>query len=359
MSDRITNSDFYFAVACFIQGSVLLSAYGLEQTRQDTWITAVSGFVISLFVVLLYSSLASRHRGRGLYDILPNVFGNTAGKILTALYLLVFLAIATFDLRDTGDFSIVYIMPEMSLFVMIGIFTLLCFFAVQSGIHNLLRYGFLLFFVTAVVILINTLLLLDRIQLQNFLPMFTLTPADYLHGTHFSLSVSFCEIIVFMTVIPFLSEPGKIKKGYIIGTILGFTTFITIILCEIAVLGSVAYILTSPYYETIRLINTFDVLTRLETLFAFMLIVMKFFKISLLYYAVSFGISKLLNIKMNIWTNLITGVALITLTMRVVDSGTELRNLGTTAYPYILSFFEIIVPLAALLLTFIKKRQHQ
>ncbi len=356
MTDRITNSDFYFAVACFIQGSVLLSAYGLDRTRQDTWLIVILGFVISLFVILLYSSLAGRHPGKSLYDMLPSVFGKTAGKILILLYLLVFLSVATFNLRDTGDFSIVYIMPEMSLFVMTTIFTLLCFFAVQSGVHNLLRYGFLLFFVTAVIILINTILLLDRINFENFLPVLTLDLPDCLQGTHFTVSVSFCEIIVFLTVIPILGETHKLKKGFLTGAILGFVSFLIIVLCEIAVLGTTAYILISPYYETVRLINTFDVLTRLETLFAFMLIVMKFFKISLLYYAVSFGVAKLLGTKINTWINLLTGTVLVIFTLRAVDSGTQLRNLSTSAYPYMLSVFEIIIPLIMLVLTIIRQK---
>lgn len=355
MTEKISNNDFYFAIACFIQSSVLITSYTVSEIQQETWFIAILAFVISVFIVLLYSWLIKRFQGQGLYDVLYIAYGKIFGKILVFSYLLFFLLVLSVNIRDTADFSIVYILPDMHLWLVIVSFTALVFFAVQSGIQNLVRYGFVFFFITSLILLINLVLLSERIDFSNFLPLFSFDFIKYLKGTQFVTSVSFCETIVFLTLAPFIEQPAKISKTFIIGIILGFISLVIIVFCEIAVLGATVSILSTPYYAAVRLISTFDVFTRLETLFSFLLLVMKFFKISILFFAVSTAISKLINKKLNLFSNLLTAVLVIIVSLNFVDSNIELQNFGGSIYPFVLSTFEILLPIITFCIIKFKK----
>lgn len=132
----------------------------------------------------------------------------------------------------------------------------------------------------------------------------------YLQGTHIISTIPFGEIVVFLMVTPNIKIPkNKIGKYFTLGFAIGGISLILIVLRDIAVLGNTITLFTFPSFETLRMIRLSNTLGRMEVLFAVILIILMFFKISFLYYVSVLAISQIF--KLNSHKNIVIGVGII------------------------------------------------
>lgn len=281
-----TTRQLTFGIAAFIGGSSLFTVFVSQITFQDSWLTVLLALAASLLTVWMYTGLIARFPGRGLLEMHTEVYGRWGGPVLNALYALFCLGFAAVSLRNLGDFFSGYIMPETPMLVVLILFAVTCALAAGRGIGIILRLSFVLFSFMFLALLINCLLLIKNMELANFLPVLRLGLDAYAKGGFVLTTAPFCEIVVFLILLPYADREANVKKSFFQGLLLGALHLMITFLRDIAVLGSALAFLTEPTYEAIRLIHLMDVVSRLEIIFAFVLIVMRVFKLSVLFCAI-------------------------------------------------------------------------
>lgn len=353
---RISAIQFMFAVACFIQSSSLLTAFFSQTVRQDAWVVVLLGLPVCLPIIGLLVWLTNRFEGMNLFEINDIVFGKIAGKAVSICYLWFFLTLTALNLRDVGDFVEIAIMRKTPKVVIVLLFAFVCAWAVRFGIEVVTRYSALFVTVDLLILAVTILLTLNLIDLKNFLPVFSQPPMRYLQGVHTIITIPFGEMVAFMMLVSFVNFPKKkIKKYFFVGYIIGDLSLLAVVFRDTAVLGKAAALFALPPFETLRMATLTENISRMEILFAVVLIILLFFKVSLLYYVTVLAVSQLLRMPSFRPLILTVGAVVVTYAYNLYPSTVAHAASGKETTPFIWLFFEFMLPLLTMAVALLRK----
>ncbi|MDD5017850.1 MAG: endospore germination permease [Eubacteriales bacterium] len=355
INEKIKASQLTFLIISFIQGSVLLISLVDDITKQDSWMSMVSGFVVSVPFILSYAFLAKRFPGKNLIEINDIIYGNTIGKIVSIFYLLFFLLLLAFNFGDIADFFNGYIMPETPKMVFIVVFALICAFAVKRGIAAIAKASLLTAIFTIAAVIFTTILLIGEMDFSNFQPMFESSAKEYLQVSHIMFCLPFGEIIALLMITQHMKNDKKLPRTMVWGTGISALIFLAIVVRDTAVLGASITIFSETSYQAVRMIDIGEFLTRIELLVALNYTASLFIKICVLYFVTVTGVSQLVRAKSS--TPLILSLGSIVIVLAMVSFGSTIYR-NEWGYKYAALFatpFTAILPPLSLLIAKIRK----
>lgn len=347
MDLKISAKQAGYTAAAFILTSALLTKGVYMYLRQDSWVAVILSFLVSLLFVFVYAVLNKWFPSKSLTEINEIVFGKIAGAIISAMYLFYFFTLIILNARDISGF-VGYILPTTPTVIIMAIFLYICSWAVRKGPWNIASYGPLVLFVSLFVIILDTVLLVKEFDLRRLMPAFTFPPVKYIAGTHLLTALPLCEIFVFFMFVPYLQEGDALGKVLFKGLAVGAATLLFIVSRDILVLGDMLLVFALPTYSVIRLIDVGDVLTRVEILYAVILIALMFIKISVLYYATVSAAARLAKTSSHIYLIRITGALSVIFGLSVFGAEYEHMDWTNRAAPIYSSFFIMLLPLLTL-----------
>jgi len=350
----ISSSQLMFLVAGYVQGSVMVVGYTNMVTKQNTWLVVLSGLAASIPLVLVYVALANKFPGKDLIQINRIVYGPYLSKLVSASYIWFFCSIAGFMLSYVGQIIKNYLMPETPKFIICIVFAFICAWAVRNGIEVLARTSVIFVMIIIFVILITFVLLLKDMELTNFLPFFDLSLKDFIQGTHIMMTLPFCQIMIFLMLIPYVNKGVEAKKSVILGLIIGGGSILADTVRNTAVLGITSTIMGSPSIESVRLIDLAEIITRLEMLVITLLLIAMFIKVTVMYYGTIIGIARLFNLRSYRPLVLPIGSIIVSLSILSFDYLNQNTDFGVKIAPFFTIMFEFS-PVITLLVAKIRK----
>jgi len=277
---KIKSGELFFGSAVFLQGSSLLINALLR--GGSAWVAFAVSLIAALPLVILYNRI--------------NIF-ECFGKWVICLYVIFFILIASYNINLLSSFVGSYILEETPKIIFVILFTALCTYGVSGGIKRLMQLAVIFFAVAVFSDIINMFLLRDTVKIENLIP--SGNPA---RGIFCGAMLLLCDMLTFTC---FPKEMRGAVWGYIIGGILLFC----VILRTVATLGVTTGIFTWPTHEALRLIDSENAVTRIETSSVFVIVALLFFKVSVILCGAAEGIKKATGIKKETVPSLITGVA--------------------------------------------------
>lgn len=344
---KISAKQAGYTAAGFIMSSALLTKGIYMFLLQDSWVAIILSFLASLLFMLVYATLNKWFPSKCLAEINEAVFGKIAGKIISALYLFYFFTLVMLNARDISGF-VSFILPTTPPVVIMAVFIYICSWAVRKGAWNITSYGALLVFVSLFVIILNALLLAREIDLRRLLPAFAFPPVKYIAGTHLLTALPLCEIFAFYMMVPYFEKPDGLGRALFKGLVIGAATLLFIVVRDIVVLGDMLLVFTLPTYSIIRLIDIGDIFTRVEILYAIILIALMFVKLSTLYYATVVVAARLVNSSSYEYLIRITGALAVIFGLSLFSAEYEHSEWTNRAAPIYSSFFIMLLPLLTL-----------
>ena len=348
MKKTISTKQLTFAVGLIIIASNLLTKSLYPYTKNQTWISVVAAAVAGLVVVSIYGRLVKDYPGSGLFDINQAVFGTVGGKIVSAAYVFFFLSLSVLNTRDLGSFVHSIVLPSTPINVTYIAFMVICVFAVRKGADKMTQYGAFILLLYLLLLFFNTGLLVPKMHQENLLPVFTVPLKNFFLSTLNVLMLPYAEIFIFLTLAQHMQNPEKTGKALRGGLMIGAATTLFLVLRDIMVLGDYTLLTSSPTFNTIRLIDVGDILTRLEIINAVLQISLLFLKVSIMLYALTEGFGRLLNIKKSNTLALIMGALVVVCAKFFFISSSEHTAWFRTAAVYA-TFFLLILPLLTLI----------
>lgn len=352
----ISTFQFMFSISCYILASSLLTAFTTSIVEQDSWIVVIFGVIVGLLFIWIYMTLMKNFPNKNLVEINDLVYGPVIGKIFSCIYVFFFLTLSSLTLKDLGDFIGAAIMPDTPTIVIFISFMLICAWAVKGGIQVVTRYS-LFFTLAALLIAIATIFLtFNHMNFNNFLPIFNQPIIKYVQGTHIITVIPFGELVVFLMIAPNIERANKgIKKYFILGFLIGGMGMILVVLRDIAVLGNTITLFSLPSFETLRLTSISTTLSRMEVLFAVILIILYFFKMCFLYYVTVLAISQIF--KLDSYKNLVVGVGVIMTiySFNLYSSIIQHIEYGSNITPFQWFIYEFLLPSITLIVAKIRK----
>jgi spore germination protein KB len=280
---KISGLGLGILITCFMQGSLLLTAFTDKITMNGTWIVTLTGYIASLPFILAYIRLAKKFHGKNLVQINDIIYGRYLGKIISAAYIWLFIEICTLSLYGMGNFINAIMLNRTPILVLYTAFILVCAWAVRGGIEVIARCCFILLIITSLDIFTTFVFLLKDMHFSNFLPLFDVPVQNYIQGTQIMFSIPFAELIVFMMIFAYINNASKLKRSVMLGFTGGTISIFIIVIRNTATLGPLVSIISFPSFHAASLINIGEVFTRLEILVASAFMITIFIKICVFY----------------------------------------------------------------------------
>ncbi|MEA4970701.1 MAG: endospore germination permease [Candidatus Pelethousia sp.] len=353
---QISGSRFMFAVAFYLQSSSLLTSFVAGIAKHESWLSVLFGIVLALPLIYLYRTLMVNFPQKDLLQILEEVFGTILGKLLGIAYAWFFITLAALNLQDLGDFAKVTMMAKTPQLALTLVCLLVAVYAVRHGFKVVTQYGTLFTFAEFAILLITIILLSNQMNFQNFLPVFTQPAMKYIHSTHLILTIPFGELVVFLMCAPSVRlSPKGATRYWFGGVAIGMLTLLIVLLRDISILGEAISMFTLPGLMVLRLVNLGQTLSRMEILFAVALMMLLYFKISVLCYVATVTVARLLGVTTYKRLAIVMGILILAYSSTLFHSSVEHTASAWETTPVIWTPFEILLPLLTLIVAKIRK----
>lgn len=342
-------------ISLFIIGSsIVLTVAG--KAKKDVWIAIVLSILTALPIVLVHARLLVIFPGRDLYDVLEIVLGKLLGRGISLLFIGFSFFLGGLVLRVFGDFISTVSFPETPGIVPMVFIGVLCIWAVKEGIEIIGRWGGVFLLGIIFLILIVSLLLIPKMNMDNLRPILYEGVKPVVDGAFHAFIFPFTQTIVFTTLFSSLKNKS-VYKVYIVGLLIGGGVLYISSITNILVLGSnTVENVYFPTYATASRLSGGDVVERLEVVIAVTLLVGGFIKVCMCLLSTCNGIAKIFGC--NDYRFIVTpiGLLIINLSYFIHDNVMEKAEFASDIYPSYAFPFQVIIPIIILIVAEIKKK---
>lgn len=339
--EKINAYQFTLLVTLFIVGDALLyvPSWLATSARQDAWIGGLLGLAEALLLAWLHMWLAKRYFPSTLIEICRTSLGVWAGTAAAWLYVSFFVVDLSIILNEIGDFITTQMMPETPIEMIIMMFTLIIIITARQGGIAMVRSSESLFpwFVTLYLILI--LFISPQIKPQNVQPVFGEGVRPIIEG-NLKFYGNMEECIILLMLFPFVRNPKQAAKAYAAGLVAGIIILVLFTAIALLVLGpEMISILAYPSYYIAQKISVATFFERIEAVMTFIWFITVFVKLSVCYYAASYGIAQIIKLPDYRTLTLPLGIISVVLALVFVPNRPYFDYFATRYWtPYTLTF---------------------
>ncbi|MFC9539848.1 endospore germination permease [Lysinibacillus sp. NPDC056959] len=297
----ISSRQFMIITLLFSIGTAILiiPASVTSEAKQDAWIAAIIGVVISLPIVKLFVALGNKTPTLTFIEANEKILGRFFGKFTAIGFIFITLLSAGELLYFIGIFMKTEIMPETPTMAFAFMFSIIIIYAAFLGIEVFARSAEILFAIFILIFIFFVIFITPSIQIENIQPIMETSKKSLFFSMIRFISLFSFPLAVLLMIFPSTVNVQKsAQKGYYIGTIIGGIALITIIALSILVLGPVnTASRTFPSYALAQRISIGNFLQRIEVIMAAMWIISIYIRTFMYFYASVIGIAQIFKIK--------------------------------------------------------------
>ncbi|ATW25148.1 GerAB/ArcD/ProY family transporter [Candidatus Formimonas warabiya] len=336
----------------FLYGSTLILNPG-GGAGHDAWIAVLLGMGEGLLIATAFVLLSSRFQGQTLVEICRSVYGPVLGNILSALFIWYLFHLGSLVLNNFSRFFAL-IMPETPKLALILPIMLVCVSAVKKGAETLTRCAQIFVPLTTVLIIFSTMMLINKINLQNLAPVMEVPGKKLFWAAHGAATFPFAETVAFLMLLQALEKGAKpftlVLKAFIFATLF----LILIVIFNTGVLGATAEAFLYPSFEAARNINIGNTLNRVDIIVAINFLTMGFLKISVLLYGSALGTAQLFRFRSHRPLVFPLGILMILLEILDYQNTPQMVEFAQKYYPIYALPFQLGIPLLTLIMAFLR-----
>ncbi len=349
-------------IAAFILGSSVILGTSRD-ALQDSWIASLLAIAAFIPFALLYARILKLYPGMDFFDIVVKTFGNVLGKAFTVLFFWYAIHLGALVLRNFAEFIRIEELPKTPQLLFYTLMSFLCIYVVKSGIENLGKCAVLFLMIYIFILFSITVLSVKDFEFNNLLPVMRQDTGTILLSTYSNLSFPMCETVLLLPVLSSLKPKDSPYKVYFWGGILGGGLLLIGIVKNILTIGfPMLSEVFFPHIEAAKLVviggSLTDVLARIEETVAVAFTFMCFVKISGCLIAATKGLARIFNI--DGYKKLAAPVCLfMTALASILYSSLGEMIDWIPVYKYYVFPFQVVLPLALLLVAEIRKRKQR
>ncbi|MDT8716803.1 endospore germination permease [Clostridium sp. 19966] len=351
----ISVSQLTFLIIGLLQAATLTVSFIGGIAKQNIWWICIVASILTLALLLIYLSIISKYSDKNIIEINDIVYGKYLGKVISINYIIYFTFIVIVNLRYIADFFSTYLFAGTHIVIFILIMAALCAYAVEKGIEVIARIAPIIAIIGFFIYIVVAALNIKQMKLSNFLPLFQINLKDFIQSVNIIVSIPFGEIFVFTMIFNCTNDKSKIKKGAIIGAIIGFVYAFLIIVRNLGVLGELGSMDIAPSYQVAKLINIGEVITRVEILIGVILMFVIFLKTSIFYYASVISLAQLFKLReYNIFIIPIGAISSV-YALLVNQNQADYSYYASNIYPIQALPTLVIIPIVTLVVMYVRK----
>lgn len=324
---------------------------------KDAWLSMILAIAIGLLIVYLFIAVGSFYPKLTIIQYNNQILGKWIGPIISAFFLgYLFLSISVY-VRELGDFITTKILTQTPIQVIYFLFIIIIILGVRSGLETIARTSEFLFPIIIIVLIILLTLVLSHVHIDWIRPIMENGVKPLLKGTIVATAFPFMELVVFLMILPSISQQDKIKSGFFIGTLIGgIILFLVILLC-ILVLGETA---TSkniyPTFTLAKVINIDGIIQRIEGVIAIIWVLTVYLKITLYTYALHIGLANLFKLDEYRILTLPIGMIIFSSASLVAPNISYLNKVIANYWPFYVFTVAVLLPIILISVSAIRKK---
>lgn len=339
---KISVRQFTMLILLYTIGTtILVIPSGLAaDAKQNAWIAAVVGCMMSAVIVGLYIWLGGKFGDRTLIQYIEYVFGKWMSVPLTLLFLFFSFIGSAAVLFYIGNFMTTQVMPETPIESIVILFTGIIVMGLLAGLEVLARASEILMPWFLLLFIVSAFFLIPEIEIEKIQPITEIGLKPIFKAALSYIGTASLPLIVFLMVFPaYINNPAKAKRGFLIGNMLGGLFVIIVTFLSISILGAdFTERNLYPSYALAKKINVGNFIQRVEILMAGMWFITIFFKISFYSYSFVTGLAQLCGIKDYRPLVIPFGILLVFYSLIVYPDVIYMMDFDSTVYiPYALS----------------------
>jgi len=354
---RISNRQATFIIVNTILATsiIFLPSAIYKEAQQDSWMSVILVTIFGVAAGFIIASLGTRFPDRTIIQYSGDIVGKAMGKVIGFIYILFFVWINTFIIREFADMFNTNFMPEtpISLFSMGIVFA--SAYAIRNGLEVLARMSEIILPAVLVMLLLITGMIYPDINADLFFPMLEKGFLPVLKGAY-PPALFFAESIVMIMLIPYLNRSSKAKGSIIIAVLMVGFFQLMVMAAIIGVFDGLAASINFPTLKLARYISLADLIERVEPIVMLIWIGGGFIKVGTFYYCTVLAVSQWLNLQEYKALVLPTGVLLTVLSIILWENVIQLsQQVFELVPPYFLTM-EVGIPLILLVLAKLRRK---
>lgn len=357
---QINHVQLFCTMVLFLFGTAILLNIG-SGAKQDAWIVTLISPLFGILLFCLYFYIYRKYPDKPLTSYVQVIWGKYIGSVVSFLYILYFIYIASRILRDFEELLVVspYFRTSIITIGICIIFVLI--YAVSLGFEVISRVATMCFGIIVIffITLDSMFVLGGYLHFENILPVLSEGWKPVFKEIFpLNITVPYGELITFTMIFPYLNDRKKGFKYGIVAIILCGLYFTISALQFIFVLGPDVIIRSSfPALTAVAYIDIGDFVQRLDTLVIILMVVLGFIKLAVFFYCAVLGVNQLFSINPHPFINCFVGGMILLFSLVITQSYQDHIEEGLNIVPFYIHLpFQIIIPIM-LLLTIIMKEK--
>ncbi|KEK09262.1 endospore germination permease [Lysinibacillus fusiformis] len=332
-----------------------------SSSKQDAWIAASIGIVLSLLVVKLFVTLGDQTPTLNFIEANEKLLGRFFGKITVVCFLSLTLFAGGELLYFIGAFMKTEVMPETPTMAFALLFIIIIMYATYLGIENFARSAEILFPMFVLIFIFFVVSITPQIKFENIQPIMEASKTSILYSIIRFISVFSFSLVMLLMIYPAsVNVQQSSKKGFYIGMLLGGFVLVTLITLSILVLGPANTASRSfPSYALAQRISIGNFLQRIEIIMAFMWIVSIFIRTFMYFYTTVVGIAQIMKLKDHRPLILPMGIIMVGLSQIVHPDIVHSNIYNDEIWPIYAFVCTILLPILLLIVAVIRNRKSQ
>lgn len=276
----------------------IISSYLFNTSKNDIILSMLIGFIFSLLLSKLIITLFNRMPNKTIIGKFKTIYGKFS-IIINIIYLLISLSIYIFLIyRLTSFLSSQYLINTSKIF-MLFIVLITTFYIASKNIETVTRVSIISFYIAIFLYFFDSFSLINKIEMQNFLPLFTANKIDILKSS-FAFSIYFALPSFFINGIKKdnISDPERFNKTYHTMYIISFVIIFLATIITLGIYGDkLCGIFDYSLYTVLKRIEILSFIDSIENISIMIWILYVINATSMILYSTINGIKETFNIK--------------------------------------------------------------
>lgn len=362
MSEKVTSRQAILLITICRIATILtiMPTIGVEPANQDIWIVIILSSFYTLLISLPVLFLSNKFNDLNFIGIMGKVLGKFIGKIVGIIYVVFYIRTAILFLYVTVQMIRTSFLPNNKPIITIIILMISCIYICSKGSVNMGRYAELFVPGMLVFIILFVILGYNNVDLSILLPIYKDSTLWEINYGAIKLTYLFLDLSILIMIAPKLEHRNEIKKIFFSSVFYSAIIIIITIVVTQAALGiEQAKHSNFPFLSYIRLIRSYSIFERVESLYILLWIIAMTIKISAYIHIADEGMKEILKKGSENKFLYIIGTICILITAYFADINPiyiQIENMSSWEYIYYF-IHKTAIPLIALLVYFIRRKK--
>ncbi len=270
MNLKIGNKE-YSSILFFISETLFLSvgiSDILNKSKNDAIISGILGIILSFIFLYLILKFNDYERNLNIFEKLDKLFGKYIGNIISIILVILSLLYFIYLLWSQNIYVQNKYLEETSSIITTLFFLIPVLLLVKKDMKVISKVSIAIFFVTIIELLFSYINLFNKIDLNNYLPIFNTKANNILISSIKYASYSITPVI-FLLVTPknSINNPDKLNRNLYIFNLISGIKFLIVVSFLIGIFGiDLSKLFYYPEYSLVKKINTLNFIQNVQNL---------------------------------------------------------------------------------------------